>query len=253
MRWSPTDSWLLAIDRIYDTGTGDFVRERPFEPSIWSPDGAWMLGARPEEQPAACFVRGQREPLPMALPARYKGSHFKSYSWSRDGVISGSIRANAVLRWDAATGHLLGATEGVPPGDLSPDGRLLAAHSVSDERCPRRRVFDFPPHFGTQHAVTIWNASSGEPLLTTLFLGDGQRLRIDPGGHHRFETALEVKLSHPLFHVVQTESGQESLTPKAFAERYGWRNDPEQVRLAIEGQSKRVGDGAAPAEAISTD
>ncbi len=33
-------------------------------------------------------------------------------------------------------------------------------------------------------------------------------------------------------HVVQTEAGQETLTPEEFAKRYGWNNDPSRVRLA---------------------
>jgi hypothetical protein len=33
-------------------------------------------------------------------------------------------------------------------------------------------------------------------------------------------------------YVVQTDTGQETLTPEEFSNRYGWKNDPEKVRLA---------------------
>jgi hypothetical protein len=35
-----------------------------------------------------------------------------------------------------------------------------------------------------------------------------------------------------LAYVVQTDQGQETLSPQEFAKKYGWKNDPERVRLA---------------------
>ena len=34
-----------------------------------------------------------------------------------------------------------------------------------------------------------------------------------------------------MVHIVQTDQGQETLTPEEFAKKYGWKNDPERVRL----------------------
>ena len=34
-----------------------------------------------------------------------------------------------------------------------------------------------------------------------------------------------------LVHIVETDAGQETLAPEAFAAKYGWKNDPERVRV----------------------
>jgi hypothetical protein len=37
-------------------------------------------------------------------------------------------------------------------------------------------------------------------------------------------------------YVVQTDTGQETLSPEEFRKKYGWKNDPERVRLDEAGE-----------------
>ena len=57
-------------------------------------------------------------------------------------------------------------------------------------------------------------------------LAEGRRLGVNPDGHYHAdgETAAQLR------YVVQTDHGQEMLTPVEFARKYQWKNDPEQVR-----------------------
>lgn len=43
-----------------------------------------------------------------------------------------------------------------------------------------------------------------------------------------------VRVDQTLVYVAQTGAGQETLTPEQFAAKYGWKNDPERVRLTGE-------------------
>jgi hypothetical protein len=56
---------------------------------------------------------------------------------------------------------------------------------------------------------------------------DDQVPAISAEGHYRGETGVEVELVY----VVQTEKGQDTLTPAEFAMKYRWRNSPTAVRL----------------------
>lgn len=46
-------------------------------------------------------------------------------------------------------------------------------------------------------------------------------------GHYRASPGAEGELRH----VVQTEEGQQTLTPEEFAKKFDWKNEPEKVRL----------------------
>jgi hypothetical protein len=59
-----------------------------------------------------------------------------------------------------------------------------------------------------------------------MILPDGQ-VAISPDGHIRGTPGAEKELVY----VVVTDTGQETLTPAEFAQKYGWKNDPEKVRL----------------------
>ncbi len=58
-------------------------------------------------------------------------------------------------------------------------------------------------------------------------LPNAQHLAVSPDGHY----AGSPKIDQHLVYVVQTDAGQETLTPTQFAEKYGWRNDPAKVQL----------------------
>lgn len=106
--------------------------------------------------------------------------------------------------WDAA-GELLRT---IPDngGTFSPDGRLVASRGASSLR--------------------LWNLEDGQYLRTLLTLRDRQYAAISREGH--FSGSPDVQLE--FVYVVQTDEGQQTLTPAEFSERYGWKNDPANVQ-----------------------
>ena len=69
---------------------------------------------------------------------------------------------------------------------------------------------------------------TGQRRLTMMWLGDDRYVSFSPDGHY----AGSPKVERYLVYVVQTDDGaQHTLTPAEFATRYGWKNDPEKVRL----------------------
>jgi WD40 repeat protein/tRNA A-37 threonylcarbamoyl transferase component Bud32 len=66
---------------------------------------------------------------------------------------------------------------------------------------------------------------SGEPLGTWLLTDSN--IMLSPDGHYRGPVGCE----RDIVYVVQTESGQETLTPGEFSKRFGWSNDPSKVVL----------------------
>ena len=58
-------------------------------------------------------------------------------------------------------------------------------------------------------------------------VGEDRWLVVSADGHYRGPPQVEEE---PVY-VVQTDKGQHTLTPEEFAQKYGWKNDPERVRL----------------------
>lgn len=59
-------------------------------------------------------------------------------------------------------------------------------------------------------------------------LRNGAWLTGRPDGHYRGSPGVEKEIVY----IVQTEAGQEVLTPDEFEKKYGWKNDPQRVRLS---------------------
>lgn len=55
-------------------------------------------------------------------------------------------------------------------------------------------------------------------------------LALSPDGHYRGGPNVE----HELVYVVETDDGQQLLTPDEFAKKYSWQNDPARMRLLEE-------------------
>lgn len=68
-------------------------------------------------------------------------------------------------------------------------------------------------------------------MAALLPLEEGKGLAVSPEGHYR--PTPPQALERELVYIVELPDGrQETLTPAAFAKRFGWKNDPERVRLA---------------------
>jgi WD40 repeat protein len=137
-----------------------------------------------------------------------------SLAFSPDGkTLAASGGWGDVHLWDSVTGNLLrrlhGPTTPVLSLTWSPDGKRLAGGGELD----------------TTH---VWDAASGRVQAVLLGLPRNRALAIDSTGHFRCSLGVE----NQLVYVVQTDKGQDTLTPAEFAKKYGWKNDPNRVSLA---------------------
>jgi WD40 repeat protein len=146
-----------------------------------------------------------------------------SVAWKPDGKLlaSGSRADRSVRIWDAASGEQVGALPGhyvdVDAVAWSPDGKSIASGDP-------------------QGNVRLWNATTQTETHSIDGLGffatanqdariplrENLGLVVSPDGHYRCPPWLEREL----LYVVQTDQGQETLTPAVFQERYGWKNEP---------------------------
>jgi hypothetical protein len=74
-------------------------------------------------------------------------------------------------------------------------------------------------------ATRFWDAQSGK-LKMTLIANGGQIAAIGTDGNYRCANDAE----NELIAVVQTEKGQETVTFKELASKYGFRNSPGSVK-----------------------
>ena len=64
-------------------------------------------------------------------------------------------------------------------------------------------------------------------LVELCVLDNDQSVAITPDGHYAGPPGVEEKLVY----VVETDKGQDTLTPAEFSKQYGWKNDPSRVWL----------------------
>jgi hypothetical protein len=77
--------------------------------------------------------------------------------------------------------------------------------------------------------ANVSTASAGFPRQIT----EAARVAISRDGHYLANKAAEGLL----YYVVETKSGQITLTPDEFADKYDWKNDPSMVQL---GETKKA-------------
>jgi WD40 repeat protein len=76
--------------------------------------------------------------------------------------------------------------------------------------------------------VRFWDAGSGELKSILIPLDDDRHCILSPEGHFTGTPQIERQLVI----VVLTDDGrQETLSPAEFEQKYGWRNEPEKVKL----------------------
>jgi WD40 repeat protein len=136
-------------------------------------------------------------------------------AFSRDGTVLATGGDWAEVRlWEVATGRLLRVLDGptVPVRAIgwSPDGRSLVGGG------------ELPTTF-------VWNVADGRRRAVLHGLPEDRGLAVSAGGHFRCTAGVE----DDLIYVVQTDKGQETLSPREFARRCGWKNEPDQVRPAL--------------------
>jgi hypothetical protein len=63
--------------------------------------------------------------------------------------------------------------------------------------------------------------------MTLLRLGAGLPVAVSSEGHVR----ADGDVGDELVYVIQTATGQQTLSLSEFEQKYGWKNDPSKVRL----------------------
>ena len=133
-------------------------------------------------------------------------------AWSADGktLFSGGLSdqdVQVVKTWDASGGKLLKTTDGVGCS-LSRDGKTVALFGAA--------------------SIRLFDLESRTPLGVIVVMPVPGALALSPDGHFRGSSGIEDEIVY----VIQTDKGQQTLTPAEFAARYHWTNDPSKVGKA---------------------
>jgi WD40 repeat protein len=160
------------------------------------------------------------EPAAAPLPDDGQGE-ITALAWLDNETLATLGTKNRLCVWDLAREKLLHSTKlaGTGKGRFSPDGKLLASHH-------------------DLAGIRVWETATGRPH-GTLFLvrpdGPGKTtpkaefVAVSADGHYREEPPGLV--DSEFVYVVRTAQGQDIFTPKEFAEKYRWKNDPGRVRV----------------------
>jgi WD40 repeat protein len=217
LAWSPDGKFLAAAGcelEVWKIASGESVKcvwEAPDANALaWSPDGRAVAAAYGEGVNSFARLFDAASGKELAVLKGHEGA-IRSLAWTSGGqeVVS-SDADRTVRRWEASSGRLVATLQGVDAGVFSPDVRFLAS--------PLR------------NAVKLWDLQgrTPRPLGTLVALSRKRTLALSPDGHFRGSPGAEKE---EVVYVVETDSGQETLSPAEFAARYGWKNDPERVRL----------------------
>ena len=114
--------------------------------------------------------------------------------------------------WNLETGGVRRQASGLRMQHFSPAGDFSLFGRMEDESRPWLSSTAFKMDF---------------PAGKIVMLGEDRYIALSPDGHFRGSPLLE----RHLVYVAQTDAGQQICTPQDFEQRFGWRNDPEKVRL----------------------
>jgi WD40 repeat protein len=258
--WSPDSQTVAYICddrtvRLCDRATARIIhtleghKEGRVLALAYSPDGKTLASGSGESVRIWDVATGQ---LMRALK-----THAECLAWSIDGksLAIGSSRTSATGPpsfevWDVPTGRMTAVLK-IPAGVVTwlPDGKRIAVchggayscsivsvvnsqHTLTSWACEGSRAASFSADgrllaSAVAGALHLAETETGRPLGVLMALNANRSLAISPDGHYRGTPGIEAEFTY----VVLTDRGQETLSPAEFAKKYGWKNDPERVRL----------------------
>jgi WD40 repeat protein len=166
----------------------------------WSPDGKTLVSSAEDRttiwwDPAAGRVRHRRDFGSLSL------------AWSADG----RTLATTWQLLTGQTGEVIRDLHAVPDDiwgvAFAPDGKTLLAAGLC--------------------GVQVLDVASGRPRGVFLSFREGGNVALQADGHWRGSPGIEKQL----LYIAVTEAGQETLTYEEFSKKYGWKNEPDKVRL----------------------
>jgi WD40 repeat protein len=263
--WSPNGKALAVggqdrLVHIWDPDTGKVLHELAGHSAriifvAWSPDGR-LLASGAQDNTARLWEADSGKPLHVLSGHGDKGISLLAFSPDAKILASADEERHLVYLWDVASGERLGVCEGfaAPVRALawSPDGKTLVAYGADktlrfwdDTGLFLRKVEAGPPTvllYGAAvspnretlaccwlTSVWLYETATGRRSGVWLALPESRYLTVGPDGHY----GGSVRIERQLVYVVQTEQGQETLSPEEFTKRYGWKNDPEKVHLVV--------------------
>jgi WD40 repeat protein/serine/threonine protein kinase len=219
--WSPDGRRLATTDnsnekaalRLWEAETGKLLCEHPLiaEGALaWTPDGKRLV-ALPMWGEEGLLIDAETGALHRKLKA---GVGNCCVHWSSDGKTFTSLGNQGQLwEWNAATGEarrttqLPGVVGFISSAAWSSDGQMLA--------------------WASGGGIHLSDAA-GEPLGALMPVGPYAQLAITADGRYRGNARVERSIRM----VVQKRDGSsETLTPSEFEHKYGFKNEPDKVRL----------------------
>lgn len=231
LAWSPDGKALATAGggtlRIWDTETGEVQRsleghQGAIYALAWSPNGRFLAaggsGGRRLPTGEYNYTAWIWDPAEGKVLHALTGHAFwiRDLAWSPDSRTLASVcRDNGQVRlWDPESGRLRGTLPG--------QAKHLHALSWSSDGGTLAIV----PQAST---VRLWDMNERKRRGALVMLRGGEGVSFSADGHYRGKQGVDDELVY----VVQTDDGQEMLTPDEFAARYSWKNDPERVRLHV--------------------